>query len=334
MLIFHRNFIILLLFVIFVSISFTANEPILVIENPVRATSLCFTGDAAKIVVGGEDGAVRVFDLLSGYILHEYKTANYEIELLDISRNDEFVAFRKNSKVAVLNVTSGLIKETTNALKAKFLSGSAKIALTYGRGGAGLWDIDRGEEYLHIDINSIVSPMDISPDDSILALGFGGGMGKDIRFGSIILWDLLSGERLHVLEEEITYAVESVDFSPSGRWILTGHGPSIANAEVNLWDVKTGKRIRKYVLNERARIAFNAYVFPDEEKIAAVIMGRQIGIFNLQTGEEIAKYHIGDNFSSFALSPIGNLYAVWNNGEIQIWGVNYSSDITDWLKNK
>lgn len=317
-------FVLFLMGLLISPLSSHSAEPSLIIIYPEPVTSLLFSSDEAKIMAGGMDGIIRIFETGRGGLLREIAVADQAIELLDLSPNDRYIAVQEpGGRVSIWDWAAGTkVKDLAIASQAKFLSDSSRIALTQGRKGMGLWDITKGENYQSLNINTLLSPIDLSSDNSMVALGFGAHL--DARYGYAELWNLKTGDRVSTLREDKTYCVNSVDFSSSNRWILTGHAPSCAKAEVDLWDAATGTRIQRYSMGAIARLTCEAYFFPDEKHFIVSFPPRVVAIVDLQSEKELTRYSFRNGFNHFALSPSGNFFAVWsgdNGGEIQLWAL-------------
>ena len=67
-----------------------------------------------------------------------------------------------------------------------------------------------------------------SPVSDVIASGFNDGI--------VRLWDANTFQPLHVLEHSENSSIDLLEFSPDGRWLLTGHHPSTCH----IWDVTSG----------------------------------------------------------------------------------------------
>ena len=82
-----------------------------------------------------------------------------------------------------------------------------------------------------------------SPDGTLLA-----SAGRD---HAVRLWDVETGELVREFLDHTTWVI-GVDFSPDGRWLVTGESGSSADdrftvqARMQLWDVETGELLRVY----------------------------------------------------------------------------------------
>jgi RNA polymerase sigma factor (sigma-70 family) len=100
--------------------------------------------------------------------------------------------------------------------------------------------------------------------------------------------------------------VNSVAYSPDGRWIAT----AASDGTARLWDVKTGEEVRRL---DVPRAWFPRILFsPDDELIVATVVAPSAGddqeavvVWNRRTGEKVRQFP----GRSFAFSPDGRLIA-------------------------
>jgi WD40 repeat protein/uncharacterized protein YecT (DUF1311 family) len=146
--------------------------------------------------------------------------------------------------------------------------------------------------------------------------------------GTMMLWDVTTGDETRTFKAEEYYHVDSVAFSPDGRHVLSG-GPSI-----KLWDVATGKEIRSFKGHTgiESSIAFS----PDGRYAisgGSVSDDNGLMLWDVATGKEIRSFESKKTTSwgwiplgsvnSIAFSPDGR-YALslsFNSSEMMLWDV-------------
>ena len=147
-----------------------------------------------------------------------------------------------------------------------------------------------------------------SPDGTKAASGGGmiGGTGApdfDVR-----LFDVESGEILHVLEGH-TNNIQSVEFSPSGTELVT----SGVDGVVRLWDVASGEEVARFT-----RFGGVAAYHPDGRHIVvgevASSQGRDrpvaLGIWDTYRDELVFQTELESSAQAVAVSPRGDSFAV------------------------
>ena len=179
-----------------------------------------------------------------------------------------------------------------------------------------------------LSATEIVTPIMTYPPsaehfDSILDVKFSPD-GKQILSGSedrtARLWDVESGQVLHVLNGEIGM-IYVVGFSADGKMALT-IGRDSPEREVSgkagmmvLWSVETGQEIRRIT----SEFAFLDAIFVEQEVLSVDIRG-VVQRWNAQTGKEVNRFEqfmteqaIGWPWSTGRFSSNGRLLLYGNN---------------------
>ncbi len=153
-----------------------------------------------------------------------------------------------------------------------------------------------------------IRALDLSADGSSIASG-----GTD---GNVVIWDARTGKIKHRFAHP-TMLVTSVAFSPDGRTLAAGFHPHPANAVI-LWDVATGKEIRRIAMESSpSRVAFS----PDGKTLA---VGEGVNLtyhfFDVKTWSEQGSvcWYLGFGLSPvdlpFRFSPDGKHFAALHAG--------------------
>lgn len=164
-----------------------------------------------------------------------------------------------------------------------------------------------------------VSALAVSPDGRTLA--------SADKTGTIILWDLATGQRLHPRMVEHTSQVTALVFSPDGRRLLS------TDDRENLisWDVSTGKRAAWPYLSAATDGALYA-VFSQDGRIKASgsIIQNQIVLWDTGTGQRIGPPLIGHTnyLDDIAISPNGRrLASIAEDRTLRFWDVQTGQPI-------
>lgn len=177
-----------------------------------------------------------------------------------------------------------------------------------------LWDVETGKEFRRFaDVLFPITDVAFSPDGKSIVAG-----GMNSMLG---LWDVETGKRIRQFAAPMN--VLSVGFSPDGAQVASSHAGSFKDGEwfdpkrsvVILWDVKTGREIRR-LRGHTARINSLAYS-PDGRFVASVAGGSHfmdgghaarehtVRIWDVATGEELARAELGTADQSVAFTPDG-----------------------------
>lgn len=121
-----------------------------------------------------------------------------------------------------------------------------------------IWDLVTGNELLQLKGHkSGVNCISFSPDGKILASGGGFNLtsiatGHDENWpydGTVKLWEVETGKLLNSFVAH-KYSVSCLEFTPSGKYILTGGtgrvGPWKDEHPIKMWDAKSGLLVRRF----------------------------------------------------------------------------------------
>ena len=170
------------------------------IQNIPRVLVLAFSPDGRWLVTGTDQG---------------------EIQMWDVATGESLVVFAESTEREHLEGISALVFSPDRALLA---AGT--------RNRIHLWEVDTGDKFCLINAehtrggrpsNSGVVPLVFSPDGAVLVNG--------INIGTILLWDVTTGDQIAVLDEH-TQGVSSLTFSPDGTTLVS----TATDGTILLWD--------------------------------------------------------------------------------------------------
>lgn len=177
-----------------------------------------------------------------------------------------------------------------------------------------------------------VRDIDVSNDGKHIVIGKSNGMVTHITVESGRRLEFL-GHQTNLLDEndepvQINNAINSLDMSPNGRYVLTGS----SDTNAYLWDTKTGQALHQFrhgsrvtfvALDPKARYAFTA----DSKK--------QSRIWDLKTGKAIANLDYINRqeiFSSARFSENGKwLLTGAPTRQLTLWDVKTGKQLQQWL---
>jgi len=207
--------------------------------------ALAFSGDGAWLLVGSDDGKIRLWDWEGNLLLRVFQ-GTYSNTAVAFSPDERYIATSSGDRVVLLDVNSGeAVREFTREgwgwINTVAFSPDGSRVLTGGTNEAILWDTQSGERirtfwpytfwpYRFNDSNGLLSA--VFATDEIRTIS---------TDGSIYIWESESGGEEMVLAGHGS-GVSSVAFSPDGTRVLTGSGDNTAK----LWDAQAGAEIRTF----------------------------------------------------------------------------------------
>lgn len=162
--------------------------------------------------------------------------------------------------------------------------------------------------------DNIIYQLAYSPNGKFLASACG-----DM---TVRIWNAENGKQLQELKGHQNH-VQSVAFSPDSQTVVSGASPEASQFSLRLWDVKTGKELKKIHTPEGAYcVAFS----PDGKILASA--STLIRLWNPKTGKEIFQHrgHVWP-ISGVAFALDGKTLATaGGTGKIIIWDVAASKE--------
>ena len=193
-------------------------------EDP--AFAVAFSPDSRWVAGGSMRGRVRLWEISSGRLLHEFQHHDGSGER----------AFRTNRGKIYAN--NGLV-----ALAFRF---DVKALMAAGQGGViVLWNPETGEKLADLNNPGRIHVAAFSPNSSSLLVGCAVNDEKAPVQGAVVLWDTATAKALY---QPIAHmgAINTTAFSPDGRWFVTGCSKGQAASlvsEARLWETATGKPV-------------------------------------------------------------------------------------------
>jgi RNA polymerase sigma factor (sigma-70 family) len=162
----------------------------------------------------------------------------------------------------------------------------------------------------------VVWTLAFSPDGQTLASG---GQGR-----GLCLWDARTGRMLHHCASDMRIpTIYSAAFSPDGKTVATAEGQPF-----RLWDVATGKEIRRFTGHENGvmAVAFS----PDGKTLASGSHDKTVRLWEAGTGKQLLKLE-GHTHTvvSVAFSPDGRTVASasWGEPTVRLWDVGTGKEV-------
>ncbi len=267
------------------------DKPIKIEENTGIVRSVVFSPDGKVIASALLHGTIRLLDSNTGKLIRTInaRTRKEDKKLLingvSYGPDGNTIISRHNGQVdktiRLWDIDTGKLLRTlaghTRHISDMAICPESKIIATGSFDHTvRLWDADTGKplhilsEHAHLG-NSVA----FSPDGRIIISG-SGSLCKSLR-----LWDVNTGYLLHSLTNEEFQRMPSVAYSPDGRTIASYDGFVII-----LWDVKTGKILRKF--RERYRVTYcMKVVFSPDSRTIASLGYNEVNLWNVDPGRHL-----------------------------------------------
>ncbi len=175
--------------------------------NAVRAQSYQQSGDVAESPYMSIDSA-------AARAVKRSDTNAYDVEVWDLATN---------KRLSAITGLSGVVNG------ANISPDGRKVITAERRGIVGVWDAGTGKQIrlVHGHEDQIHDAR-FSPDGTMIA--------SAARDGTARTWDTETGAPIAVHKQKGGYYVDTVSFSPDGRWVL-----SAGNGWAEVWDARSGK---------------------------------------------------------------------------------------------
>jgi WD40 repeat protein len=264
-------------------------ERVAITVHPRGLGVLAFSPDSKRLLTGGSDGTVRIWDAWSGKLLVEFRDHSSTVRAAVFSPDGRQVVSCSRDEVRVWDSATGkpvtpLVVECPTAGLA-FSPDGKRLAIV---------GTDKQTRVVGVATNKVLftvpaESVAFSPDGKLLVTAAEG----------LVLRDAADGKELHKLDGAVAGA-PSLRFSGDGSRLVASGGKTSA---VVVWDVAD----RRVLFNQS--IGMSAALSPDGQRLAAG-GDRQVRFWDLKTGTELTPLHGLDHWViGLAYSPDGRSFA-------------------------
>lgn len=240
-------------------------------------TSVCVDLKQGRVVSGGWDQSIRLWEMETGECLFSLEEQLEEINSLDISADGKMLISGGWGRVVqVWDLESRAclfsLEGHTDWINTVSISPDKSIAVSGSRDRSiRIWDLKKGQKIktLRGHTGSVQSTY-IAADRRLLISG-----SQDHTLG---VWDLDSGECRHMLKDH-TDGLESVFATPNGKVAISGS----RDCTVRIWDLERGECIK--VLNGHSESVESVCVTPDGKIGVSGSQDCTVRVWDVERGE-------------------------------------------------
>jgi WD domain, G-beta repeat len=268
--------------------------------------AVAYSADGKWLVTGGEDAAVRVWEIASGKELRQFQVQTRGICVLSFSPDGKLLASSSfDGTLCLIGLAQGELLHTIKehnrfALGVAFSPDSKILASAEEAGKVLLWDTATGKRLLtlsgHNEGVGRANTVAFSPDGRLLASGGGDHL--------VRLWDPATGKQVRRIDNP--HEVHSLAFSPDGKSLAA---VGTWHPEVVLFEVASGKT--RCLFEKEKHAGFRALSFsPDGRMVAAGGLHMMVRCWDVVTGKGFARLEGHDKLiHAVAISPDGSTLA-------------------------
>jgi DNA-binding beta-propeller fold protein YncE len=260
--------------------------------------ALTVTPDGNRLVSGGDDRTVRVWDLASGRLqrtLHGHSDSVRAVAVTPDGRR--IVSGGTYDAVRVWDLESGQFLHSIagpagyRAVHAVAVTPDGNKVVWAGAGaGVHVWDLAHGRlEHVLKSQDHAVGFVALTPNgQSVLTCG---------DAGIVQIWDLASGKLARVLNGK-PHPVFSIAVTPDGSRIVSGGRDN----SVRVWDFASGRLER--TLWGHSRLVDAVAVTRDGSRIVSTGHDQKVLMWDLSTGQEVASWNPDPDTQVTAVCPV------------------------------
>jgi WD40 repeat protein len=266
---------------------------------------LRFTPDGKHLASIGDDQAYCAWDLKTGAEVQRLQVGDGSLR--NYGNNDLERLFELQ-----LLMRRGLISSALANLSSGILADDGKSVLLSGAGKVRFLDTVTGKEFARMTFKDEKPSLAVPSRDGKLLARFNTNENRD---SELIICDIPGGKLVHKLRLTMREQITMLCFSSDNKY-LAGAGN---DSQISLWDLTTGKRIRRYDIQD----ALTSMTFAPKSHKLVTGTNQGVSFWDLTSDEEVAKYTIDEIYGcAIAFSPDGATLATSGKDHaVLLWDV-------------
>jgi serine/threonine protein kinase len=276
----------------------------------VHMLSAAFSPDGRRVVAGGDDGCLRLFDVATGLEVHRFPGGAWGVTFSPDGRR---ILSSVNEAVHLWDAETARELRQFNGHGAPVQSvafspdGRQALSASHDK-TVRLWDVETGREVRRFQGHTAeVTQAVFTPDGRHILSGGGDG--------TVRLWDAATGQETRRLQATGPQ-VQSVAVSPDGRRALSSD-----TGAVRLWDLATGEELRQ-VAAPWGGVPWVVFAPDGHHALRTEHYQRKLRLWDVDTGQELRCFSVEMPLrpQGAVISPDGRLVACGNwRGAVSLW---------------
>ncbi len=307
-------------------------------EGPVLAVA--FSPDGKWVVSGSGDNTAVVWEAATGREVAWFKH-RHEVAAVAFSPDGKWVVSRSSDGAVVWEAATG--REVARFEHKKWVTAVAfspdgKWVVSGGceerkegwctKGAAVVWEAATGREVARFVHGDDVNAVAFSPDGKWVVSEGCEEWNKDegrCTKGTAVVWEAATGREVARFEHE--GPVLAVDFSPDGKWVVSGLGDGTAV----VWEAATGREVARF---EHEGPVLAVAFSPDGQWVVSGSRDRTAVVWEATTGREVARFVHVDDVNAVAFSPDGKwVVSGSGDGTAVVWEAATGREVA-WFRHE